>query len=252
MNLSSLGIFRSLRSTGKQFAVIGLGRFGRAVCETLHRTGYEVMGVDAEEKSVTQVMADQITDHTLMLDSTDPSALKQAGILELDTVIVAIGKYVEQSVITTLNLKEGGVPFVVAKASSEVHDKLLRKVGADLVIFPEHEMGCTLAKSLIQPNILERLDLDPNNSVVEMIIPPELDGKTIAEVQLRNRYGLTLIAIGQNNKLEVNPQSDRKLTQGALMVVVGSNKDIERFCKLQPKSNDTGNRLNEWNLGGWY
>ncbi len=252
MNLSSFGLFKPFRSETKQFAVIGLGRFGRAVCATLHRTGYEVMGVDSDEKLVTQVMADQITDHTLMLDSTDPSALKQAGIFEFDTVIVAIGKYVEESVITTLNLKEGGVSYVVAKASSEVHDKLLKKVGADLVMFPEHEMGCTLARSLIQPNILERLQLDPNNSVVEMVIPPELDGKTIAEVQLRSRYGLTLIAIGQNNRLEVNPQADHKLTQGALMVVVGSNSNIERFCKLQPKTNDPSNRFNEWNLGGWY
>lgn len=251
MNLSSLNLFRSSRAFSKQFAVIGLGRFGRAVCATLHQMGYEVMGVDSNEKFVAQVSNDRIVDHALELDSTDPVALGQSGIFEFDTVIVAIGKYVEESVITTLNLKEGGVAHVVAKASSEIHEKLLKKVGADRVVFPEHEMGCNLARSLTQPNILERLELDPNNSIVELLIPSEFDGKTIAESQLRTRYGLTLIAISQNSKLEVNPQPDRKLQEGSMMVIVGSNQNIERLCNLSSK-HDASNRADQWNLGGWY
>lgn len=229
MNLSSLSFFRPSRSATQQYAVIGLGRFGRAVCSTLHSMGYEVMGVDSDTKQVNQVASDQIATHVMELDSTDPAALKQAGILEFDTVIVAIGNFIEESVITTLNLKEAGVPYVVAKASSQIHEKLLKKVGADRVIFPEYEMGCNLARTLTQPSILERFELDPDNSIVELLVPAEFDGKTIAETQLRNRYGLNLIAISQDNQLEINPIASKRLRKGSAMVLIGSNKDINRL-----------------------
>lgn len=229
MNLSSLSFFRSLRTENKQYAVIGLGRFGRAVCGTLHSLGYEVLGVDAEEKRVSQVLTDKIASHALQLDSTEYTALKESGIFEFDTVIVAIGNYVEESVITTLNLKEGGVRHVVAKASSEIHEKLLKKVGADMVVFPEHEMGCNLAHSLTKPSIIERFDLDPENSIVEVIVPEEFHGKTIAELQLRSRYGLNLLAVSQDKKFAINPSANTRLQKGTAMVVIGSNKDINRL-----------------------
>ena len=229
MNLSSLSFFRSLRKDNQQFAVIGLGRFGRAVCSTLHRLGYEVLGTDINEKSVAHVLTDQIADHALQLDSTDPAALKEAGIFEFDTVIIAIGNYIQESIITTLNVKEAGVPHVVAKASSEVHGKLLQRVGADHVVFPEHEAGCTLARSLTKPAILDRFDLDPDNSIVELIVPDEFHGKTITEVQLRNRYGLNLLAVSHDGKFEINPDPRKRLERGSAMVVIGCNKDINRL-----------------------
>jgi len=229
VNLSSLSFFRSLRKDNQQFAVIGLGRFGRAVCSTLHRLGYEVLGTDVDEKSVAHVLTDQIADHALQLDSTDPAALKEAGIFEFDTVIIAIGNYIQESIITTLNVKEAGVPHVVAKASSEVHGKLLQRVGADHVVFPEHEAGCTLARSLTKPAILDRFDLDPDNSIVELIVPDEFHGKTITEVQLRNRYGLNLLAVSHGGKFEINPDPRKRLERGSAMVVIGCNKDINRL-----------------------
>ena len=229
MNLSSLNFFRSLRTENKQFAVIGLGRFGRAVCETLHSLGYEVLGVDTDEKKVTQILSDQIAAHAVELDSTEPTALKEAGIFEFDTVIVAIGNYLAESITTTLNLKEGGVAHVVAKASSETHLKLLRKVGADHVVFPEREMGCALARILTKPSILERFDLDPDHSIVEMLVPEKFDGKTIADLELRRNYGLNLIAVSHANKFEINPQPTERLKKGCAMVVIGSNKDINRL-----------------------
>jgi len=229
VNLSSLGFFRSLRKDNKQFAVIGLGRFGRAVCSTLHRLGYEVLGTDIDEKRVSQALTDQIVGHALQLDSTEPAALKEAGIFELDTVIVAIGNYVQESIITTLNVKEVGVPHVVAKASSEVHRKLLQRVGADHVIFPEYEAGCALARSLTKPAILERFDLDPDNSIVELIVPDEFHDKTITEVQLRSRYGLNLLAVSRDGKFEINPDPRKRFERGSAMVVIGCNKDINRL-----------------------
>ncbi len=231
MNLSSLNFFNNLRSDhkNKQFAVIGLGRFGRAVAATLHRQGYDVLCIDSDENKVAQVLADRLATHARQLDSTSPAALKEGGIFEQDTVIVAIGNYVQESIITTLNVKEGGVPHVVAKASSEIHMKLLKKVGADHVVFPEHEMGCTLARSLTRPGILERFELDPENSVVEVLVPESFVGKTIAELRLRSSYGLNVLAVSQNGKFEINPPPSKQLEQGAAMVVIGSNQSIERL-----------------------
>ncbi|MFO0213524.1 MAG: potassium channel family protein, partial [Pseudanabaena sp.] len=164
MDISSLSFFRSLRPENKQFAVIGLGRFGRSVCFTLDRLGLEVLAADKDEERVSQLRAENLAAHCIQLDSTNPLALKESGILEIDTVIVAIGNFLEESIVTTLNVKEAGVNHVVAKASSEVHGTLLKKVGADLVVYPEAEMGCALARSLTQRGILERFELDPDNS----------------------------------------------------------------------------------------
>ena len=232
MNLSSLKFFRNLRANNRQFAVIGLGRFGRAVCLTLHGMGYEVLGIDSDENRVAQVLTDQIAAHAVQLDSTQPSALQEAGIPDFDTVIVAIGNYIQESIITTLNVKEAGVANVVAKASTEIHGKLLRRVGADHVVFPEFEMGCELARSITRPGVLDRFELDPDNSIVEVVVPQEFDGKTIVELDLRNNYGLTLMAISKENapdKFEINPSPVTRLRAGTLMVVVGANKGIDKL-----------------------
>ncbi|NJR39821.1 MAG: TrkA family potassium uptake protein [Leptolyngbyaceae cyanobacterium CSU_1_4] len=229
MSLSSLSFFRSLRSNNRQFAVIGLGRFGRAVCMTFHQLGYEVLGIDSDERRVANILTEQLAAHAIQLDSTEPTALKQAGVFEFDTVIVAIGNYVQESIITTLNLKEGGVTHVVAKASSEVHGKLLKRVGADHVVYPEHEMGCELARSLTRPGILERFELDPNSSIVEVVIPAEFDGKTIMDLDLRRRYGLNLLAVCKEGDFEINPSPVLRLHKGWLMVVIGTNKGIEQL-----------------------
>lgn len=232
MKLSSLGFFRNLRPPDRQFAVIGLGRFGRAVCATLNSLGYEVLGLDKDERRVAQALTDKIAAHAIELDSTQPFALKEAGIPDFDTVIVAIGNYVEESVITTLNVKELGVSYVVAKASSEIHGKLLQRVGADHVVFPEHEMGCNLARSLTRPGILDRFELDPDNSIMELRVPDAFDQKTIIELDLRNKYGVTLLAISHSDnddKFEINPSPVTRLRKGAVMVVIGSNKGLNRL-----------------------
>ncbi|NJL90368.1 MAG: TrkA family potassium uptake protein [Coleofasciculaceae cyanobacterium SM2_1_6] len=229
MKLSNLSFFRSLRKENKQFAVIGLGRFGRSVCGTLTKLGYEVLGTDVDEKQVAQAVSEQLTAHAIQIDSTDPQALKEAGILEVDTVVVAIGNFVQESIITTLNLKEAKVPHVVAKASSEVHVKLLKRVGADHVVFPEYDAGQSLARSLTNTEILARFDLDLDNSIVEIFVPDEFDGRTINELQLRGKYGINLLAIIQGNKLITNPEPGKFLYKGMVMVVLGSNKAINKL-----------------------
>ncbi|PSO99156.1 MAG: potassium transporter [Cyanobacteria bacterium QS_9_48_30] len=233
----------SLRQGNQQFAVIGLGRFGRAVCSSLHKTGYEVLATDKDERLVAQVLTDKIASNAVELDSTKPTALKEAGIFEFDTVIIAIGNYLQESIITTLNLKEAGVANVVAKASSEIHGRLLDRVGADRVVFPEDEVGGSLAYSLTKPGILERFELDPDHSIVEVLVPEEFDGKTIAQLQLRNRYGLNVLAVSDGDKFKINPEPDRRLDKGAAMVVIGSNKNIQRLpvqSSQPPKTKEQG------------
>lgn len=226
----AFSFFRNLRPTKpRQFAVIGLGRFGRAVCETLHKSGYEVLGTDVDEKRVADIVAAGISAHAIVLDSTNPLALKEAGIFEFDTVIVAIGNYLQESIITTLNLKEAGVSYVIAKASSDIHAKLLRKVGADRLVLPEHEAGCNLAETLIKPGILDRLDLDPAHSILELKVPESFYGKTILELRLRSDYGLNVLAIGQAENFDINPKPDRRLCPDDVLVVIGNKSDLDRL-----------------------
>ncbi|MCS6960473.1 MAG: TrkA family potassium uptake protein [Pseudanabaenaceae cyanobacterium SKYGB_i_bin29] len=230
MNFSSLDFFRNLRNEApRQFAVIGLGRFGKAVCKTLHSQGYEVLAADKDQERVDQILAEHLASHCIQLDSTNPLALKEAGILEFETVIVAIGNYLEESIITTLNLKEGGVKWVAAKASSEIHGTLLKKVGADHVVYPEAEMGCALARSLTQRGILERFELDPDHSIVEIVVPEAFNGKTLLELNLRRRYGVSVLAVSRDGKFEINPDPNVKLQAGSAIVVIGKNKDIQKL-----------------------
>jgi trk system potassium uptake protein len=229
-NRSAFSFFRNLRAgTARQFAVIGLGRFGRAVCETLHQAGYEVLGTDINEKRVADVLTAGLAAHVICLDSTDPLALKEAGIFEFDTVIVAIGNYLQESIITTLNVKEAGVAHIVAKASSDVHAKLLQKVGADRVVLPEYEAGCSLAQMLTKPGILDRFDLGSQHSIVELKVPESFHGKTILELRLRADYGLNVLAIGQAEDFDINPKPNRRFSSGEVLVVIGNTQDIDRL-----------------------
>lgn len=232
VNLGSLKFLSNLRQANRQFAVIGLGRFGRGVCQSLHKMGYEVLGADREEKRVNQALSDKIVTHAIVLDSTDPAALKEAGIFEFDTVIIAIGNFLQESIITTLNVKEAGVLNVVAKASSEIHGKLLNRVGADRVVLPEYEAGCALARTLTKPAVLDRFELDPDNSIVEVLIPDEFDGKTLAELELRKNYGLSVLAVGNEEKFVINPNPQQVLNKGLIMVVIGCNQDLQRLPNM--------------------
>ena len=227
--MKSLNFLTNSRNKNRQFAVIGLGRFGRAVCTSLHKMGYEVLGADVDEKLVTQVLTQKIASHAVQLDSTEPASLREAGIFEIDTVIVAIGNYLQESIITTLNVKEAGVDYVVAKASSEIHGKVLRRVGADRVVFPEYEAGSSLASTLTLPGFLERFELDTENSIVEVLVPEEFHGKTLAQLDLRKCYGVNVLAIGNGEKFITNPSPGQVLKKGLVMVVIGDNKNLQRL-----------------------
>ncbi|ACB00246.1 MULTISPECIES: TrkA family potassium uptake protein [Cyanophyceae] len=231
MNLRNWNfLFQGFRQEeSRQFAVIGLGRFGRAVCTKLHNMGYEVLGTDINPKLVAQVVSEKLVSHAMQLDSTEVMALRQAGIFEFDTVIVAIGNYLQESIVTTLNVKEGGVEHVVAKASSEVHGKLLKRVGADRIVYPEYEAGAALAMTLTKPSILDRFDIDEEHSIVEIKIPEAFHDKTLAELSLRANYGVNVLAVGNEEHFEINPGPEHRLDKSLMMMVIGTNDAIHRL-----------------------
>ena len=228
--MKKTNFLKILRQDNRQFAVIGLGRFGRSVCETLHQSGHEVLGVDQDEKLVAEALAAKVVSNAIALDSTDVNALREAGIFEFETVIVAIGNYLKESIVTSLNLKEGGVKYVVAKVSSDTHENILKRLGVDLIVFPEQEAGRDLAYRLTKPSIVDRFELDPEHSIVEMIVPENFDGKTLAELQLRKNYGVNLLAIGSEEKFKINPAPEERLLKGMIMVLIGSTCDIHELA----------------------
>jgi trk system potassium uptake protein TrkA len=228
--MKKTNFLKILRQDNRQFAVIGLGRFGRSVCETLHQSGHEVLGVDQDEKLVAEALAAKVVSNAIALDSTDVNALKEAGIFEFETVIVAIGNYLKESIVTSLNLKEGGVKYVVAKVSSDTHENILKRLGVDLIVFPEQEAGRDLAYRLTKPSIVDRFELDPEHSIVEMLVPENFDGKTLAELQLRKNYGVNLLAIGSEEKFKINPSPEERLSKGMIMVLIGSTCDIHELA----------------------
>ena len=228
--MKKTNFLKILRQDNRQFAVIGLGRFGRSVCETLHQSGHEVLGVDQDEKLVAEALAAKVVSNAITLDSTDVNALKEAGIFEFETVIVAIGNYLKESIVTSLNLKEGGVKYVVAKVSSDTHENILKRLGVDLIVFPEQEAGRDLAYRLTKPSIVDRFELDPEHSIVEMLVPENFDGKTLAELQLRKNYGVNLLAIGSEEKFKINPSPEERLSKGMIMVLIGSTRDIHELA----------------------
>ena len=209
----------------KTFVVIGLGRFGTAVATELCTLGHEVLAVDGREENV-QAAADKVT-HAVMGDARDPAVLKALGVRNYDC---AMGN----SALITLNLKEIGVKEVIAKAQSHVHRKVLEKIGADRVVFPEHEMGVKLAQGLSSSNVLNFIELSDDYGIVELAAPRSWMGHTLKELDVRAKYGVNIIAVrdGASRRLEVAPGADYALCSGDVVVTLGRNEDINRLHDL--------------------
>ncbi len=212
----------------KQFAVIGLGRFGSSLALTLARMGYDVLAVDTNEDKVNNIM-DRVT-HAVQVDAMDEQALRALGIRNFDVVIVAIGQDVQSNILVTVMLKDMGVKKVVSKAITELHGKVLERVGADKVIFPERDMGVRVAQALVSKNIMDQINLSPDYSIIEMTAPDGLFGKTLAEGALRVKHGVTVLAIRRGNDVIISPGAKQVVREGDVLVVVGRNnklKDLE-------------------------
>ncbi|EJP26206.1 NADP oxidoreductase coenzyme F420-dependent [Peptostreptococcaceae bacterium AS15] len=210
----------------KNFAVIGCGRFGRAVATTLYKLGHDVLAIDKDEE-VIQNIADDVTRAVTAIP--DESALRDLGVADCDIVIVSMGSDVESSVITTLIVKELKVPYVICKAGSEIQEKILYKIGADRVISPERDSGVKLAKNLVSENILDKIDLDPDYTLFEILTPAKWVGKSLIELDIRKKYHLNIVAIKKLKKFMITPNPEEKLEENYTILLVGSNKSIRQF-----------------------
>jgi trk system potassium uptake protein TrkA len=209
----------------KQFAIIGLGRFGTSVALTLSRMGYDVLAVDTCEEKINNII-EHVT-HAVQVDAMDEQALKALGIRNFDVVIVAIGQDVQSNVLVTVMLKEMGVKTVVSKAQSELHGKVLEKVGADKIVFPERDMGVRVAHALVSKNILDHINLSPHHSIIELIAPTEFVGKTLAESALRMKHGVTVLAIRRGDDIIISPGAKQVIKENDILVVVGRNERLQ-------------------------
>jgi trk system potassium uptake protein TrkA len=212
----------------KQFAVIGIGRFGASVATTLYDMGHDVLAVDSDEDRV-EAIVDRVT-HAVVADSTSETALKSLGITNFDVVIVSIGKDIQASILTTLILKEMNVKYIVAKARTALHGKVLQKTGADRIVFPERDMGVRLAHNLVATNVLDFIELAPDFSIVEIIAPSDMTGKSLRELDLRAKHGVNVLAIRSLDKhINVSPAAGDRLKAGDILIVVGKNECIQKL-----------------------
>ncbi len=214
----------------KQFAVIGLGRFGSSVALSLARMGHEVLAIDTSEEQVEKV-ADEVT-HAVQAHITDEEVLKELGIRNFDVVIVGIGQDIQANILVTVILKDLGVKYVVAKAQNELHGKVLEKIGADKVVYPERDMGVRVAHSLGASNVLDHIELSPDYSILEAVAPTKLVGKTLFQSALRAKYGVTVVAIKRGDKIIVAPPAEEGIQEGDVLVAIGKNKSL-RSLELQ-------------------
>lgn len=216
-----------MASAKKQFAVIGMGRFGFSVAKALSEMGFDVLAIDSDEHS-TQAVSNIVT-HAVSADSTDEEALRALGVRNFDVVVVAIGEDIQASILTTLILKDLGGPIIIVKAQNELHGKVLQKIGADKVIFPERDMGLRVAHHLTSPNILDYIELSDEYSIVELRVTKGMIGKNLKELNIRALFGCNVMAIKQGTKMNISPAASDRLTVEDVLVIVGEKNDLTKL-----------------------
>lgn len=229
----------------KQFAVIGLGKFGIKVALTLSEKGGQVLAVDEDIRKVEDIK--DLVAQAVCLDSTDEDAMRAAGLQDVDAAIVGAGENLELSILTTAILQKLGVPHIVARAVSDLHAQILHRVGATRVINVEEQMGEQVARSIIAPEIHEQFALATGHSLAEVVPRPEFIGQSIGKINFRQQYGVNIIAIqkripeispdGRNTfRILVNdlPKPTDVIEDHDVLVVVGSDENIERLARSEP------------------
>lgn len=217
-------------SLANSFAVIGVGRFGSAVCQELLAAGAEVLAIDCDQRAIDDLRQRHPALEARIVDCTDEEALRAAGALDVGTVVVAISEPIEASITATLIVRDcqgTRVEQVIARATSDLHEKMLLRVGADKVVFPSKMQGARLGLELVRPNLLERLRLDDCNSIEEIRVPAAFVGLTLRQLNLRKNYNVSVLAAGPVNALTVNPPASHLLNAGELLVVMGSSEALE-------------------------
>lgn len=210
-----------------QFVIVGLGRFGSSIGRELIQLGYEVLGIDRDEEKVQELSS--VLTHVVMADATEEETLRSIGARNFDCGVVAIGDDIQASILATILLKELGVKRVVAKAVSDLHGRVLEKMGVDRVIYPERDMGVRVAHQLVSPNLLDYIELSKQYTIAELTVPQCLSGMSLDDVNPRGRFGCSIVAINKPKGIIIAPVAKDVLTEKDVMVVIGTNQQIELF-----------------------
>jgi trk system potassium uptake protein TrkA len=227
----------------KQFVVIGLGRFGSSIAKALSDKNFEVMAIDKDEDRVKEM--EGVVSQAVVMNATDEKSLRELGIEDFDVAIVSMGETIEDSIMITLALKELGLKKVIVKAKSELHSKILKRVGADRIVFPEREMAEKLAESLVTPKIFDFIELSDTHGIIEMVVPKKLVNKTLGDLKLRTKYKVNVIAIRRKvpfskpdgttdfkEEVIISPGPDDDLISGDVLILLGNYGALEKIEKL--------------------
>ena len=215
------------------FLVIGMGRFGSSMAKELYRMKQDVLVVDELEENITDIM-NQVTD-VIIGDAKDEAVLNALDVQDFDGVIVAMAGTIEDSILITMMLKEMNAKSVICKAQNERHAKILTQLGADKVIRPEHDMGIRVARSLTQHNMIDFLEISPDYYIMEIVTQKHWVDKSIAKINLRRKYGITVLAIrsAKTDVVKFSPQADAVLEEGDILTVIGSKQELEAISFMK-------------------
>lgn len=211
----------------KQYVVIGLGRFGTAVAKTLYELDNDVLAIDSDEKIV-QEISEYVT-HAIATNATDEDSLRSLGISNFDVAVIGIGVNMEDSIMATLLAKELGVKYVIAKADTNVHAKILYKIGADKVVFPERDTGIRVAQDMVSSSILDYIDLSSEYGIAEIMPNEHWNNKTLEQLNLRANYGINIVAIKRSDDINIAPTPDYKILKGDIIVAIGKYKHLNKL-----------------------
>lgn len=219
----------------RQFVIIGLGRLGSAMLETLLSLGHEVLGIDLDEDLVQDLSGDYPQAHLVAADATEEPVLRDLNVGHFDGGAVVIGENMEAGILATANLKELGVPFVIARAMSKLHARVLERIGADRIIEPEKDMGAQVARTMASPAVIDYVDLGGDEALIESEVPEEWVGKSLADLHLSRQSGLTVLAIKPKGKAGTIPSGDTIFHEGDVLVVGGSKESLDKSKLLHPR-----------------
>ncbi|MDY5435509.1 TrkA family potassium uptake protein [Peptostreptococcus porci] len=211
----------------KQYIVIGAGRFGKSLAMTLYESGQDVLVVDNNEE-VAQNLS-EVLDNVVVADASDEYAIKKIGLSNFDVAIIAIGTNLRASIMATLLAKESGIPMIISKATDNLQAEVLRKIGANRVVFPEHDMGVKVAKSLTINNLVDYMELDSKHSIFEMKVPHSWIGKSLIDLDVRGKYSLTVIGVKNKDIFDVPANPIQVFGEDDIVVVAGKKDVIEKL-----------------------
>lgn len=227
----------------RQFVVIGLGRFGSSIARALSAMDFEVLAIDKDESLVKAM--EGVVSQAVVMDATDEKSLRELGVQDFDTAVVSMGETIEDSIMITLTLKELGVKQVIVKAQNDLHSRILKKVGADRITLPEREMAEKLAQSLASPKIFDFIDISDTHGIVEMVVPKKFANKTLTELNLRDKFRVSAIAIKRKvpyskpdgttdfrEEVLIGPGGPDEIISGDVLILLGKYDDLEKIKKL--------------------